>query len=125
LPDPSDEAWGERSKRRTARSDYRVALICSKFRDGDEPEPFIVEIRHDDERGWSAREVTAEVEAEHEDLKQAADTKRRERVEKAIEALRIALPVAKNPNAIEILKAPDSAEMRPAELSTTVPGRTG
>ncbi len=104
LPDPSDEAWGERAKRRAARPDYRVAFICSKFRDGDEPEPFIVEICHDNERGWSAREVTAEVEAEHERLKQAVDARRRELVEKAIEALQAALPVAKNPDAIEILK---------------------
>jgi hypothetical protein len=105
LPDPSDEAWGERAKRRTARTDYRVALICSKFRDGDEPEPFIVEIRHDDENGWSAREVTAEVDCEHERLKQAADTKRRESVERAVEKLRSNLPVAKNPDALHILKA--------------------
>src|SRR5262249_53388778 len=100
-----DEAWLERAKRRKARNDYRIALICSKFRDGDEPEPFIVEIRHDDENGWSAREVTAEVESEHENLKQAADAKQQELVENTAAALRRALPVPKNPDAMEILKA--------------------
>ena len=45
-------------------------MICTEFRDCDEPAPFIIEIRHDEQIGWTAREVTAEVEADREKLKQ-------------------------------------------------------
>jgi len=112
LPDPSDAAWGERAKRRTGRLDYRVAMICSKFRDGDEPEPFIIEIKHDDEAGWSVAEVTAEVENQHESIKQDAEAGRKQKVEKAIAALKAALPCPKNPDAIDILMAQELSRAR-------------
>lgn len=62
LPAAGREAWGERAARRRRRETYRLAFIPSKFRIGEEPEPFILEV---DLRGecWTVRDVTADVEA--------------------------------------------------------------
>jgi hypothetical protein len=105
LPDPSDEEWLARTKRRKGRKDYRVAFICSKFRDSDEPDPFCVEVCHDDDAGWSCREVTDEVVAKHEEVRGAAAKRREDREAEAVAALKTALPLPKNPDAFDVLKA--------------------
>jgi hypothetical protein len=102
LPDPSDAAWSARAKRRAARADYRVALNCTKFRDGDEPDPLLLEIRHDADP-WCFRDVTAEVEVRHELLKQKADAGRKQKFELAVAALKAKLPCPKNPDAVDVL----------------------
>src|SRR6185503_14172846 len=54
-------AWAERATRRKCRSSYRLAFVPSKFRVGEEPDPFIFEIDLASEP-WSLLDVTAEVE---------------------------------------------------------------
>jgi hypothetical protein len=57
--------WAQRASRRKRRDFYRLAFIASKFRLGEEPEPFVLEVDHRTEP-WSLRDVTADlVEAGH------------------------------------------------------------
>src|SRR4029453_18018378 len=44
LPAAGREAWGARAARRRRRDRYRLAFIPSKFRIGEEPDPFVLEI---------------------------------------------------------------------------------
>jgi hypothetical protein len=60
LPEAGEAAWGTRAARRKRRTDYRLALIPSKFRIGEEPEPWCVEI-HLADPPWSLRDITAEL----------------------------------------------------------------
>jgi hypothetical protein len=60
LPPGSADAWAQRSSRRQRRDLYRLAFIPSKFRVGEEPNPFVFEINLAGEH-WSLREVTDEV----------------------------------------------------------------
>src|SRR5262249_56827291 len=60
LPPPGRAAWGERAARRRRRDTYRLAFIASKFRIGEEPEPFILEIDLSTEP-WQMRDITAAV----------------------------------------------------------------
>jgi hypothetical protein len=61
LPPAGRNAWADRATRRMRRERYRLAFVPSKFRIGEEPEPFVVEVDLADER-WQLREVTAEIE---------------------------------------------------------------
>jgi hypothetical protein len=60
LPAADASSWAARSSRRKARSVYRLAFVPTKFRVGEEPEPFILEINLTDDL-WTVREVTDEV----------------------------------------------------------------
>ena len=62
LPAAGREAWAERATRRTRRDRYVLAFVPSKFRVGEEPEPFALEITLA-VVPWSLREVTAELNA--------------------------------------------------------------
>jgi putative DNA primase/helicase len=62
LPAAGRDAWGERAVRRRRRDRYRLAFIPSKFRVGEEPDPFILEIDLSGEP-WDLRDVTADLEA--------------------------------------------------------------
>jgi Bifunctional DNA primase/polymerase, N-terminal/AAA domain len=61
LPPAGREAWGERAARRKRRTHYRLAFVPSKFRIGEEPDPFILEADVSQE-SWRLTDVTAEVE---------------------------------------------------------------
>ena len=63
LPPQSADDWAARSTRRKRRAKFRLAFICTKFRLGEEPEPFVVEVDMTDEP-WAIRDVTAQVDAE-------------------------------------------------------------
>jgi hypothetical protein len=57
--------WAQRASRRKRRDSYRLAFIPTKFRVGEEPEPFAFEIDHRS-TPWSLRDVTNDlVEAGH------------------------------------------------------------
>ena len=60
LPPAGAEAWAERAARRKRRDRYRLALIFSKFRVGEEPDPFVLELDLSQEP-WQLRDVTAEI----------------------------------------------------------------
>lgn len=61
LPAGGEAAWAERAKRRQRRLDYRLAFVPSKFRIGQEPEPFCLELCLPSGQPWTLREVTAEL----------------------------------------------------------------
>jgi hypothetical protein len=87
LPPPGRAAWGERAARRRRRDKYRLAFIPSKFRIGEEPEPFILEIDLSTEP-WQMRDVTAAVVEAGTQAKEQADAAHEHRVAEAAEALR-------------------------------------
>jgi hypothetical protein len=62
LPPAGRDAWADRAVRRRRRDRYRLAFIPSKFRIGEEPDPFILEIDLSTEP-WQLQDVTGEVEA--------------------------------------------------------------
>jgi hypothetical protein len=61
LPSAGREAWAEWASRRHRRDIYRLAFIASKFRIGEEPDPFVLEVNLSGE-AWELREVTADIE---------------------------------------------------------------
>lgn len=79
-------AWAERAARRKRRSSYRLAFVPSKFRIGEEPEPFILEIDLSAEP-WTMRDVTAEIVDAGESAKAEAEAVRRRQLEAATAAL--------------------------------------
>jgi hypothetical protein len=104
LPDSGEHAWADRAKRRRRRDCYRLALVTSKFRLGEEPNPFCLEVHHDT-APWTVENVTAEVEAQLEETKRAAADAQQIKIDLAVQALVARLPIIKNPDAIEWLKA--------------------
>jgi hypothetical protein len=63
LPEGGADYWAARSSRRTRRDKYRLAFIATKFRIGEEPDPFVLEIDLKTEP-WTVRDVTDSVDAE-------------------------------------------------------------
>ena len=61
LPEPSEAAWGERAFRRKKQERIRLGVVYSKFRLGEEPEPFAVEIRMPDDAPWVVADVTGDM----------------------------------------------------------------
>jgi hypothetical protein len=59
LPEAGEGAWAARAARRKQRTSYRLALVPSKFRIGEEPEPFCLEITLTDP--WRLGDVTGEL----------------------------------------------------------------
>ena len=60
LPSADAAAWGDRASRRKGRETLRLAFIVSKFRLGEEPDPFVLEIDMTTEP-WSLQDVTSEI----------------------------------------------------------------
>jgi hypothetical protein len=72
LPAASVGDWAQRATRRKRRDFYRLAFIASKFRLGEEPEPFVLEVDHRTEP-WTLRDATEDiVQAGQEALRAAA-----------------------------------------------------
>ncbi len=86
LPQDGAADWGERAGRRKRRSTYRLAFISTKFRVGEEPEPFILEIDLSSEP-WTLRDVTSEVVQVGETTLAEAETRREEKRAEAAKAL--------------------------------------
>ena len=63
LPPADAGSWVGRSTRRKRLSQYRLAFVATKFRIGEEPDPFIVEIDLGAEP-WTVRDVTDDVDRE-------------------------------------------------------------
>jgi hypothetical protein len=82
LAEAGEAGWSERATRRRRRNDYRLALIPSKFRIGEEPDPIALEIDLGGD-AWALRDVTV-------DLKQARERARQDAAEAAQAAERAA-----------------------------------
>jgi hypothetical protein len=87
LPPGGVEFWAERATRRRRRERYRLAFTPSKFRVGPEPDPFVLEMRHNT-APWSAEDVTETMEAEGEASRDAARQKAETTRKEAIDALK-------------------------------------
>jgi hypothetical protein len=75
LPEQGAAKWAARSTRRTRREKFRLALVATKFRDGEEPVPRVYEVSMVDEP-WTVCDVTADVDAAGETARnQAKDAK--------------------------------------------------
>jgi hypothetical protein len=60
LPAQGAGQWAARSSRRKTKTIYRLAVIATKFRLGEEPAPRMFEVNLSDEP-WSVRDVTADI----------------------------------------------------------------
>ena len=78
--------WGTSAARRQRRETYRLAFVPTKFRLGETPDPYIVEL---DLRAlpWQYRDVTAEIEAEGQAARATAAAERQARMDEAASAL--------------------------------------
>ncbi|MFI5364356.1 MAG: AAA family ATPase [Candidatus Binatia bacterium] len=90
LAPASADAWAQRATRRKKRDRYRLALVPSKYRVGEEPDPFALEVDLSTEP-WQLRNVTEElIEAGEASQREAADAARK-RLDAAAQALRKAV----------------------------------
>jgi len=60
LPPAGVDAWAQRASRRKKREIYKLAFIASKFRIGEEPDPFCFEVDLRTEP-WTFRDATADL----------------------------------------------------------------
>ena len=86
LPPAAAADWASRSSRRKKQVKLRLAFIPSKYRVGEEPEPFIVELNLADEP-WTVRDVTDEVDLEGKAERERLEKEAAERTEHARTAL--------------------------------------
>ncbi len=84
---PADAAaWGDRASRRKGRETLRLAFIVSKFRLGEEPDPFVLEIDLRTEP-WSLQDVTSEIVEGGKVAEAQAEEERRTRLDSAAHTL--------------------------------------
>jgi hypothetical protein len=86
LPEAGVGAWAERASRRKRRSKYRLAFIPSKYRVGEEPEPFCLEL----DLGalpWTLRDVTADLMQLRRQVQEETARAQAETLEQAVDIL--------------------------------------
>lgn len=103
LPAQGASDWVSRSARRKLRQQFRLAFICSKFRLGEEPEPFILEINTVTEP-WSLRDVTNEVDREGAEARERRVKEKADATRAAMEALRVEIVRREQAGEADILK---------------------
>ena len=87
LPAADAGSWTGRSTRRKRLSKYRLAFVATKFRIGEEPEPFVIEIDLTAEP-WTVRDVTDDVDREGAAARTRAAEERAAAVRTATESLK-------------------------------------
>ena len=86
LPPAGADAWASRATRRRKRDKYRLAFVPSKFRVGEEPDPFVCEIDLSADQ-WQVRNVTAELVAAGDAARLTAEQEREAKHQVAVKAL--------------------------------------
>ena len=86
LPPADAGSWVSRSSRRKHREKYRLAFIATKFRIGEEPDPFILEIDLTTDP-WSVLDVTDVVDRQGKEERQQRAREKTETVRRAREDL--------------------------------------
>ena len=86
LPSGDDAEWQHRASRRTKQDQIRLAFVCRKFRWGEEPNPFVVEIDFAG-RPWSLADVTDEMARSGADAEKEARHAEQQRLKDAAHAL--------------------------------------
>ena len=87
LPPAGRHDWAQRATRRKKRDRYRLALVPSKYRVGEEPDPLALEIDLSAEP-WRLRNVTAQLVEMGETSQREATEAGQKRLDAAAEALR-------------------------------------
>jgi hypothetical protein len=87
LPPSGRDAWAERAARRKKRGSYRLAFVPSKFRIGEEPDPFAFEISCEQEP-WTCTDVTNGLAHEGEQARAEAETAKAAKSDQAVAALK-------------------------------------
>jgi len=87
LPPSGEGDWAARATRRKKRTSYRLAFIPSKFRVGEEPDPFCLEICLPEDQLWDLRDVTVDIIKSGEDTIAQAKKVKEEQLDKAAQAL--------------------------------------
>ncbi len=86
LPIVGAEGWASRAARRKQREKFRLAFVASKFRIGQEPEPWVLEI--DLTSGpWSIADVTNDVDREGAESRQKKAQEKTAAIKNATDAL--------------------------------------
>jgi hypothetical protein len=88
LPAQGASDWAARSSRRKLRSNFRLAFVPTKFRLGEEPGPFIMEVSTVEEP-WSLRDVTSEIDREGAMARHRREQDKAGAIRAAIEGLRV------------------------------------
>jgi len=86
LPPAARSDWATRATRRKRRDTYRLAFIASKFRLGQEPDPFVLEIDFTT-IPWTLRNVTADLVAAGEQAQREAAAEQARGLDAAAAAL--------------------------------------
>jgi len=86
LPPADAASWAARSSRRKLRKVYRLAFIPTKFRLGEEPEPFILEMDLSQEP-WTLTDVTDAVDRQGAEARAEREREREEAKMRAVRAL--------------------------------------
>lgn len=86
LPPADAGSWGLRASRRKQREKFRLAFVASKFRIGQEPEPFILEIDLTSEP-WTIRDITDDIDRDGAGARAQRARENAEKISKARDAL--------------------------------------
>jgi len=86
LPPQGADEWRARNARRKGRTIYRIALVATKFRDGEEPAPRMLEISMED-LPWTVADVTASIDAIGEAERLRAKEEKKTKIVKGIAML--------------------------------------
>jgi hypothetical protein len=78
--------WASRASRRKQRERYRLAFVASKFRIGQEPEPFVLEVDLSREP-WTVTDVTGDVDRAGEEARTRKAVEKAARLGEAAEKL--------------------------------------
>jgi len=100
LPAAGVEQWATRATRRKRRDTYRLAFVSSKFRIGEEPDPFVYELNLGTEP-WGFRLCTEDILAAGTEARETAAQERAARLEAAATALRALLTTSMTSAAAE------------------------
>ena len=117
LPPADAGSWGGRAARRKGRKQFRLAFIATKFRVGEEPEPFILEIdltKHP----WQVRDITDEVDQEGKHAREARRKEHEATIELAIQ--RLVDEIKRRPAESPLLAKPAQALLQENGLSQSV-----
>jgi len=86
LPPAGADAWASRANRRKRRENYRLAFVPSKFKIGEEPDAFIIELNLGTSP-WSMVDVTDEVDRQGAEARAERETAWREKIASTTESL--------------------------------------
>jgi hypothetical protein len=117
LPPADAGSWGERAGRRKGRKQFRLAFIATKFRVGEEPEPFVIEIDLTT-TPWSISDVTDLVDQAGTAAREDRRREREEMIERA--AAKLTDEIRRRPAETPLLVKPAEALLQQNGLSRTV-----